>query len=396
MSSIINPTSPASSLPLPNGGFDIIGFEDSPNRLNGSEQGDSITGGNLADVLSGLAGNDSINGLAGDDVIFGCDGDDVLQGSEGNDTLRGGLGRDVLDGGAGQDQLIAEGRGNILTGGSGLDRFEVDLTRRLVNSLDQITDYQSGEKIVIRGQDPIGEITYNQITGRLSLNGQEIIQLSPGQEINLADVEYIGIEPTSPFSSTALIDGGSNITGFADSPNRLYGSEVRDSITGGNLADVISGLAGNDTIDGLAGDDIILGGDGDDIILGGDGNDYLDGNAGTNLILGDAGNDTLRGLPGNVLDGGTGEDLLIAEGGGNILTGGSEIDRFEIDLTQRLVNALDRINDYQRGEKIVIQGNAPTGEITYNQTTGIISLNGEEVVELTPELDIDLGDVEYL
>ena len=395
MSSIINPTSPASSLPLPNGGFDIIGFEDSSNRLNGSDQGDSITGGSLADVLSGLAGNDIISGMAGDDTIFGCDGNDTLRGGLGRDVLIG-LEADLLDGGAGQDLLIAEGRGNILTGGSAIDSFEIDLTRRLANDLDQITDYQRGEKIVIRGQDPTGEITYNQITGRLSLNGQEIVQLSPGLEIDLTDVEYVGINPTAPLSSTPLINGGSNITGFADGSNRLYGSNQGDSITGGNLADVISGLAGNDSINGLAGDDIILGGDGNDILQGGDGNDYLDGNSGTNLIVGDAGNDTLRGRSGSLLDGSIGQDRLIAEGGGNILTGGSELDRFEIDLTQRLVNNLDQITDYQRGEKIVIQGNAPTGEIAYNQRTGRITLNGEEIIQLSPGLDIDLGDVEYL
>ena len=167
MSSIINPTSPQSSSPLPNGGLDIMGFENSPNRLNGSEQGDSITGGSLADFLCGLAGND---------------------------TIDGGMGDDTIDGGAGQDQLIAKGGGNILTGGSEVDRFEIDLTQRLVNALDQITDYQIGEKIVIRGTAPTGNIGYNQTTGRLLLNGQEVIQLEPGLEIDLGDVEYLGID----------------------------------------------------------------------------------------------------------------------------------------------------------------------------------------------------------
>ena len=186
MTTIINPTSPLSVSPLPNGGLDILGFEDSPNRLNGSEQGDSITGGNLADVLSGLAGNDTIMGLAGDDTIFGCEGEDSL------------------DGGAGQDRLIAEGGGNILTGGSELDRFEIDLTQRLVNTLDQITDYQRGEKIVIQGNNPTGEITYNQTTGRLSLDGQEIVQLSPGVDIDLGDVEYLGINVDPPDNSSKI------------------------------------------------------------------------------------------------------------------------------------------------------------------------------------------------
>ncbi|MGK7898918.1 MAG: calcium-binding protein [Xenococcus sp. (in: cyanobacteria)] len=164
MSSIINPTSPLSAEPIPSGGFDILGLENSSNRLNGSDQSDSITGGNLSDILCGLAGNDTINGL---------------------------VGADSLDGGSGQDRLIAEGGGNTLTGGSGTDRFEIDITQRLVNALDQITDYQRGEKIIITGNASTGDIDYNQSTGRLSLNGQEVIQLSPGLDIDLGDIEYI-------------------------------------------------------------------------------------------------------------------------------------------------------------------------------------------------------------
>ncbi len=181
MSIIVNPTNPASSSPLANGGFNLSGFADRSNRLIGSEQGDSITGGDLADVLSGLAGNDTIRGLSGNDVIVDCDGEDVL------------------DGGAGQDRLIVRGGGDVLTGGSELDRFEIDLTQRLVNALDRITDYQRGEKIVIKGNAPTGEIGYNQTTGRLSLDGQEIVQLSPGLDIDLGDVEYIGISSKIPF-----------------------------------------------------------------------------------------------------------------------------------------------------------------------------------------------------
>ena len=170
MSSIINPTSPLSAEPIPGGGFDISGFENSSNRLNGSEQSDSIAGGNLSDVLCGLAGNDTIMGL---------------------------LGTDSLDGGSGEDRLIAEGGGNTLTGGSGTDRFEIDITQRLVDALDQITDYQRGEKIVIIGNDSTGDIDYNQSTGRLSLNGQEVIQLTPGLDIDLGDIEYIETSPNN-------------------------------------------------------------------------------------------------------------------------------------------------------------------------------------------------------
>ena len=199
MSIIIDPTSPSSFSLLPNGGFEFVGLENNPNRLNGTEQRDSITGGNLADLLSGLAGDDTISGLAGDDTIFGCEGNDMLQGGDGNDSVEGGIGRDiligtqgdVLDGGEGQDALVSDGSGNTMTGGLGLDRFGIDLTQKTVDIPDQITDYQQGEKIVIRGTTPTANITYNQTTGMLSVNGEEIVQLSPGSELDLGDVEYL-------------------------------------------------------------------------------------------------------------------------------------------------------------------------------------------------------------
>ncbi len=221
MSIIINSTIPLSSSSLPNGGLEIVGFKNQVNRLNGSEQGDTITGGNLSDVLSGVAGNDRIQGLAGDDTIFGCDGNDILRGDAGNDSLEGNDGNDilfggpgadtliggdgndilisgpapstavVLDGGTGQDQLITAGGGNTLTGGSEIDQFRLDLTQKLVNTPDQITDYERGEKIVIKGNAPLETINYDQQTGILSINGQGVAQLSSGLDINLGDIEYI-------------------------------------------------------------------------------------------------------------------------------------------------------------------------------------------------------------
>ena len=52
MSAIVNPTEPFSESPNFTNGFNIRGFENQENRLNGTDQRDSITGGNLADVLN--------------------------------------------------------------------------------------------------------------------------------------------------------------------------------------------------------------------------------------------------------------------------------------------------------------------------------------------------------
>jgi Ca2+-binding RTX toxin-like protein len=57
-------------------------------------------------------------------------------------------------------------------------------------------------------------------------------------------------------------------------------------------------------IDGGSGDDVLMGGSGNTILVGGDGNDLLIGGRGRNLIIG--------GLGADLLMAGAGEDILIA------------------------------------------------------------------------------------
>jgi|GEM_PF-6184020 len=283
MSAIINPTEPFEFNGLLNGRFDIQGFENQANRLNGTTERDSITGGNLADLLSGLAGTDTINGGAGNDTLFGCDGDDVLdggagndslegnsgqdilnggigndlleggegndvllggalgsdilEGGEGNDTLHGSLnaesinvldensaaaqipntninqvqtglnevlaaikslltaannGGDILSGGAGEDVLSVTDGDNTLSGGTGADTFQFLFSQEVPGSLNEIRDFRPGEdSIVIQGVEENNDASYNTQTGRVSLNGQEIIQLDVNLNINADDIEFI-------------------------------------------------------------------------------------------------------------------------------------------------------------------------------------------------------------
>ena len=57
--------------------------------ITGTDNNDTLTGGNFGDTLTGNDGNDVINGGAGNDT---------LKGNSGNDTLIGGKGNDRLDG----------------------------------------------------------------------------------------------------------------------------------------------------------------------------------------------------------------------------------------------------------------------------------------------------------
>lgn len=80
----------------------------------GTDQGNSIFGGDGNDVLVGRSGNELLSGGAGDDVLVAGNGDDTLVGGAGNDILIGRGGNTLLVGGPGQDTM---------TGGSGSNTF---------------------------------------------------------------------------------------------------------------------------------------------------------------------------------------------------------------------------------------------------------------------------------
>lgn len=200
MSTVIDPTNPVTSDPLPNGGFDIRGIEDEVNRIEGNESADLITGGNLDDVLSGGSGNgaDTIRGGSGNDGISGGDGDDELSGGVGNDVISGGSGANVITGGEGEDRLIVEGNsGSTLTGGAGDDTFQFNFEQENpdgeTGTVNEITDFTPGEdKIRIEGIPGTQAPVYNRDTGILSLDDLEIAQLSAGLNISEADLEIAG------------------------------------------------------------------------------------------------------------------------------------------------------------------------------------------------------------
>jgi Ca2+-binding RTX toxin-like protein len=62
-----------------------------------------------------------LGGTPGDDILISSIGDDTLYGDEGNDTLDGGFGNDVLLGGAGDDIITDMGGDDNLQGGDGND-----------------------------------------------------------------------------------------------------------------------------------------------------------------------------------------------------------------------------------------------------------------------------------
>lgn len=128
------------------------------------------------------------------------------------------------------------------------------------------------------------------------------------------------------------LEGPANLT--------LTGTEVKDTLEGGDGDDKIVGLAGDDVInggdgnDGIQagigadfvnggnGDDKISASDGDDTVNGGEGNDAIGGGLGHDKIWGGGGNDTIGAGWGNdSVDAGAGEDRVAAGGGDDTIYG---------------------------------------------------------------------------
>lgn len=159
-------TEPASAAYDDLGGLSIEGREDAFNRFFIQGNGDDdVTGGSLKDIIFSGRGDDVVKGGEGNDGIAGGRGNDVLFGGEGDDTLRGGQGNDVLIGGEGADTFEFLGK-NLKAGES-----------------DLIVDFTQGEDTIsIKG---VGSVEYDKVNGIIKVDGQDIINLTPGTDLNI-------------------------------------------------------------------------------------------------------------------------------------------------------------------------------------------------------------------
>ena len=155
------------------------------------------------------------------------------------------------------------------------------------------------------------------------------------------------------------------------------------TIVGGALADEITAGAGDASVFGGDGNDTIMGGIGDDVLLGGEGDDMIEGGIGADFIFGGAGNDTITsGLSGEDSDG----DPI-----GDILSGGDGADVFEFAAKEFDSGATDEIVDFQAdgfADAIRIFG-VSEGEVSYDANSGMVSINGKEVIDIGEGLDIE-------
>lgn len=143
-------------------------------------------------------------------------------------------------------------------------------------------------------------------------------------------VDPSGINGQSVYNGTS---GDDRVTGGNDNDTFL-GNEGNDVIEGNGGDDIALGGAGDDRITDLGGADVLKGGPGndyintgigDDIIMGGDGQDFSNGGANDNETFAGEGNDFVQSGDGadatfgdggdDWIQGGSGQDLLIGDHG---------------------------------------------------------------------------------
>ncbi|MFV0335750.1 MAG: hypothetical protein ACK5JR_16965, partial [Tropicimonas sp.] len=135
-----------------------------------------------------MLGGDDLVDLGNSDAGFTVDlgeGNDTVIGSDGNDVLIGGLGADVL------------------TGGAGADVFR--LTPE-VGVSDVITDYNQseGDAVDLTGYGLGVAITYDNATGSLSVDGQEVASLGDGTG-GIPDAVVVIFEQAADQSATMVV-----------------------------------------------------------------------------------------------------------------------------------------------------------------------------------------------
>lgn len=157
-------------------GDDVVYGGNGMDMLYGGLGNDDMRGGTAADLLSGGDGADTLaatddgiyvtedyqGGLANkNDMLYGGAGNDALTADREGHQLYGGSGGDtltvtlanslsggttILDGGIGNDIIRAQGN-SLATGGDGADRFILDLSTPVLNSM-MVTDFVRGEDLL--------------------------------------------------------------------------------------------------------------------------------------------------------------------------------------------------------------------------------------------------------
>jgi len=200
--------------------------------ITGTDNNDTLTGGNFGDTLTGNDGNDVINGGAGNDTLKGNSGNDTLIGGKGNDRLEGSYGDDtyIWNLGDGFDTIYDYNGGNTdndtIKFGEGIS-FEDLLFERDGNDLVIYVNNDKTQGITIQNYYS----GYSQV---------EKLEFADGTIVETSSVSIV--EPEEPSENA-----GQTISGTSDD-DILIGSDGDDTINAEDGYNDITGGKGNDII----------------------------------------------------------------------------------------------------------------------------------------------------
>ena len=292
--------------------------------LNANGGDDTVDASALHDAAIAL----TIDGGTGNDTLRGSSGADLLFGGDGNDTVSGGGGTDTAFLGNGDDTFIWNpGEGSdIVDGQDGTDTMRFNGA----NVAEDVNISANGDHALFARN--IGGVT-------MDLHGVEHVTFNALGGADHVTVNDLGGTDVTEVTVDLARAGGIEGDGAADkvTVNATAGDDVIIVSTLGDSTAVdglhtrvtvdhaeadrdqliIHGLGGNDVIDatltaagkiglvldGGSGDDILIGGEGDDTLLGGDGDDVLIGGNGHNTLNGGLGADIFIGLGDVIIDG---------------------------------------------------------------------------------------------
>ena len=213
--------------------------------IPGTDEPETLTGGDFAEGISGAGGND---------ILIGNGGGDQINGDAGDDTLDGGAGNDILDGGTGFDTALFD------------DRTAASLRLNPERWADGTLS-----RIIVNRLSPAGDTVFG------------VDQLVGIEAIRTADGLFLLDNALSGTFSVGIPSQGLN---FLLLPTRYDGPLNLNAQMVGSAADeVVLGTAGHDFINGLGGMDAIDGGTGNDVIDGGTGSNFLVGGAGIDTFF---------------------------------------------------------------------------------------------------------------
>jgi Ca2+-binding RTX toxin-like protein len=270
-------------------------------NINGTPGPDTLAGTGDDDFITGDAGNDAIDGAGGNDQLFGEEDDDTIHGGTGHDYLRAGSGNDSLYGDDGDDYLDGGTGNDVINGGAGWDRIAfrdfgalggITVDLRIQDGTAQNTG--QGLDILTGIEHASGTINSDSITGNDGDNwlwgGSGGVGGPTGNDTILGlggnDLIEVG-------SGGHHLDGGSGIDTLSLWGNRTDitsdGVTVSLAMQGGTQ-DTEQGLmylAGFENLSGSQYDDVLIGDGGANLLAGDEGGDSLNGGAGNDILYGD-------------------------------------------------------------------------------------------------------------